>query len=160
MNFDFGRSGDNVRTRGFEWISPYKNTDIPLPERKTASSAGYDIAAIENVSLPPQQMTLIPTGLKAYMQPDEYLGIHIRSSLAVKQNLSLANSQGIIDADYYNNPDNEGHILVAVFNHGSQKFDIVKGTRIAQGIFYKYLLTDADQVAVSLRKGGFGSTGN
>lgn len=148
-----------MRIRGFERISSYINSNIQLPERKTAASAGYDIAAAEDVSLPPQQVTLIPTGIKAYMQPDEYLGIHIRSGLAVKYNLSLVNSQGIIDADYYNNPDNEGHILIAVLNHGSNKIDIAQGTRVAQGIFYKYLLTDIDQAAANLRKGGFGSTG-
>ena len=92
------------------------------------------------------------------MQPDEYLGLHIRSSLAVKSGLRLANGQGIIDSDYYNNPDNEGHILVAVYNHGCESFQLEKGTRIAQGIFMKYLITDHD-AADGLRTGGIGSTG-
>ena len=105
-------------------------------------------------------MALIPTGLKAYMQPDEYLAIHIRSSLAVKQRLVLANSQGIIDADYYNNADNEGHILIALLNGGSQDVAVSAGMRIAQGIFCKYLLTDRDELTgKEERTGGIGSTG-
>ena len=148
------------RVRGFEIVAGYQDRGLSLPIRKTCASAGYDIAAAENVCLRAGEMALIPTGLKAYMQPDEYLAIHIRSSLAVKQRLVLANSQGIIDADYYNNPDNEGHILIALINGGSQEAFISEGMRIAQGIFCKYLLTDRDELTgKEERTGGIGSTG-
>ena len=148
------------RVRGFEIIADYRDRGISLPVRKTCASAGYDIAAAENVCLRAGEMALIPTGLKAYMQPDEYLAIHIRSSLAVKQRLVLANSQGIIDADYYNNADNEGHILIALLNGGSQDVAVSAGMRIAQGIFCKYLLTDRDELTgKEERTGGIGSTG-
>ena len=148
------------RVRGFEIIADYRDRRILLPVRKTCASAGYDIAAAENICLQAGAMALIPTGLKAYMQPDEYLAIHIRSSLAVKQRLVLANSQGIIDADYYNNPDNEGHILIALSNGGSQDVVVSAGMRIAQGIFCKYLLTDQDELTgKEERTGGIGSTG-
>lgn len=147
-------------SRGFKIVSIYKDADIVLPQRKTFLSAGYDIAAAEDTVLGTQEVTLIPTGIKAYMENDEYLGIHIRSGLAVKNNLTLINGQGIIDADYYNNEGNEGHILIAVFNHGSQDMFIAKGTRVAQGIFYKYLLADHDKHNTPVtRKGGLGSTG-
>lgn len=146
--------------RGFELISKYHDSNFPLPLRKTKYSAGYDIAAIEDIILPPGTTTLIPTGIKAYMQEDEYLGIHIRSGLSIKNNLSLINGQGIIDADYYNNSDNEGHIMIAIFNHNYAPIHIEKGTRIAQGIFYKYLVTKEDENNLStVRTGGFGSTG-
>lgn len=148
-----------MNLRGFAIISAYQDRVLCLPVRKTATSAGYDLAAAVDVILTPQAVTLIPTGLKAYMQPDEYLGIHIRSGLSVKQAISLINGQGIIDADYYNNPDNEGHILLAVMNHGSQALAIAKGERVAQGIFYKYLLADHDDACGVARAGGFGSTG-
>lgn len=144
--------------RGFEVISQYKDCGISLPVRKTALSAGYDIMSAQDVTLYPGRVTLIPTGIKAYMQEDEYLGIHIRSGLAIKHSLSLINGTGIIDADYYNNPDNEGHILIGIFNHGNEPLTIAKGTRIAQGIFYKYLKVDNDCVA-AIRTGGLGSTG-
>ena len=150
-----------IRQRGFEFVAAFAAAGLKLPTRSTPGSAGYDIAAAENVCLHAGERALVPTGLKAYMQTDEYLGIHIRSSLAVKQGLYLANSQGIIDADYYNNPDNEGHILIAVVNGGKQDVVIEAGMRIAQGIFCKYLLTDNDAVSKKdTRSGGIGSTGN
>ena len=112
------------------------------------------------VSLAPRQVAIIPTGLKAYMLPDEYLGVHIRSGLSIKKQLSLINGQGIIDADYYNNPDNEGHIMLAIFNHSEVPVKIEKGMRIAQGIFYKYLTADGDAPGCGeIRQGGMGSTG-
>ncbi|VBB08038.1 deoxyuridine triphosphate nucleotidohydrolase/deoxycytidine triphosphate deaminase [Lucifera butyrica] len=145
--------------RGFAKISGYENDGIPLPERKTAYSAGYDIAAAQDVVLPPQKVSFIPTGLKVYMQADEFFGVHIRSSMAIKHSLSLINGQGIIDADYYNNETNEGHILIAVFNHGEEAVRITKGTRVAQGIFYKYLRADEEKTVSASRTGGLGSTG-
>lgn len=150
-----------MKLRGFEWVTAYADRGLALPERKTAGSAGYDLAAATETTLAPQQVTLVPTGLKAYMQQDEYLGIHIRSGLAVKQKLTLVNGQGIIDADYYDNPDNEGHILVAIFNLGTEKVTVKQGERIAQGIFYRYLCVDGDhsEREKAERTGGFGSTG-
>lgn len=144
--------------RGFEVVSEYCGCDIKLPVRKTTLSAGYDITIAQDITLVPGKVVLVPTGIKAYMEADEYLGIHIRSGLAIKHSLSLINGQGIIDADYYNNQENEGHILVAVFNHGSEAVSLTKGTRLAQGIFYKYLKAEHD-CADTVRAGGFGSTG-
>lgn len=149
-----------MRIRGFEWVKDYEQCGLLLPQRKTQQSAGYDIAAAAAVIIQPGQVCLVPTGLKAYMQQDEYLGIHIRSGLAVKKQLTLINGQGIIDADYYDNPDNEGHILVAMMNLGAVEVTIAPGERIAQGIFYTYLCADGDQEGEkSSRAGGFGSTG-
>ena len=146
--------------RGFEFTRKYRDCGLKLPSRGTANSAGYDLAAAANVCLDPGEMALVPTGLKAYMQSDEYLGIHIRSSLAIKHGLHLANSQGIIDSDYYDNPDNEGHILIAVVNGGTSRYQIETGMRIAQGIFGRYLLTDQDEShEKETRSGGIGSTG-
>ena len=71
----------------------------------------------------------------------------------------LVNNVGIIDADYYNNPDNEGHIMLALLNTGDKVIVLPKDERVAQGIFYNYLTTDDDaQVAKAVRGGGFGST--
>ena len=129
-----------------------------MPTRKTKYSAGYDIATAENVDLLPLQVTLVPTGLKSYMAVDEYLGIHIRSSVAIKQKLTLINNQGIIDCDYYNNVENEGHIMIPIYNFNEKVVNLKKGTRVAQGIFYKYLVVD-DDLADGVRIGGIGSTG-
>ena len=149
-----------MRVRGFEKISKYKDVDFSMPARKTKTSAGYDICVPEDVALRPGRLVMVPTGVKAYMQPDEFLGVHIRSSMAVKKGLRLLNNVGIIDADYYNNPDNEGHIMLAIMNTGMQPLVLKKGERVAQGIFYKYLTTDDDGKAEKEdRSGGFGSTG-
>ncbi|MBQ9698708.1 MAG: dUTP diphosphatase [Acidaminococcaceae bacterium] len=150
-----------MKLRGFEKITKYKDVDFPMPARKTKTSAGYDICVPEDVALRPNRLVLVPTGVKAYMQPDEFLGVHIRSSMAVKKGLRLVNNTGIIDADYYNNPDNEGHIMLALVNTGLQPLVLKKGERVAQGIFYKYLTADDDdKVEKEDRSGGFGSTGS
>ena len=94
------------------------------------------------------------------MQEGEFLGLHIRSSAAIKRGLRLVNNVGIIDADYYNNPDNEGHIMVAIENTKAEAVVLEKDECIAQGIFYSFLLADDDDKAVKEeRKGGIGSTG-
>lgn len=148
-----------MRTRGFEKVSKYADVDFPMPERKTELSAGYDLCVPEEVVLEPGKLQLVPTGVKAYMQPGEFLGLHIRSSMAVKKQLLLVNNVGIIDADYYNNADNEGHIMVALLNNGRAPVVLPKGERIAQGIFYNYLTVDDDaKVDKAVRGGGFGST--
>lgn len=102
--------------------------------------------------------SLVPTGLKAYMQEDEYLQIINRSSNPLKRFLSLPNSVGIIDQDYYNNPDNEGHLFVQLINFGLSDQIIHKGDRIAQGIFTQFLKVDDDQGGQTQRTGGFGSS--
>ena len=149
-----------MRERGFEVVGAYREQGIRLPVRKTACSAGYDIEAAKDVVLEPHRVTVVPTGLKAYMQPAEYLGIHVRSGFSIKKQLSCINSQGIIDADYYGNADNDGHILVALVNHSDVPVQVEKGMRIAQGIFYRYLTVDGDTAGIGAeRQGGLGSTG-
>ncbi|MCD8175325.1 MAG: dUTP diphosphatase [Phascolarctobacterium sp.] len=148
-----------MKIRGFEKISKYADIEFTMPERKTKKSAGYDFCLPENVVLEQGKLKLVPTGVKAYMKDDEYLGMHIRSSIAIKKNIMLVNNVGIIDADYYNNEDNEGHIMLALLNNGREPVMLNKNDRIAQGIFYKYLVTDDDARAEkAVRSGGLGST--
>lgn len=144
--------------RGFEIVSSFEQMGISLPRRKTTESAGYDIESAETVKIEPQTSVVISTGLKVFMNYDEYLAIHIRSSIAFKRKLMLMNSTGIIDSDYYNNEENEGHIMIALYNMSDVTVTIEKGERIAQGIFSKYLLTNEDD-ATGVRTGGIGSTG-
>ncbi len=129
-----------------------------MPERKTGKSAGYDLSAAETVSLERGSTALVPTGVKVYMEPDEVLLVFIRSSLAVKHHLSLANQVGVIDGDYVDNPDNEGHIFVPLLNWGTERVIVQRGERIAQAIFVRFGVTD-DDYAEGGRSGGFGSTG-
>ena len=139
----------------------FEDKEINLPIRKTKYSAGYDIEAAEDCVIPAfkpgQTPTLIKTGLKAYMADDEYLMLCNRSSNPKKKGLILANSVGIVDKDYYGNPDNDGHIMFAFYNVKAEDTLIKKGDAIGQAIFQKYLAVDNDN-AEGERTGGFGST--
>ena len=149
------------RKRGFEIAKGWEDKGINLPVRKTKFSAGYDIEAAEDVTVPSfkkgMNPTLISTGLKAYMKDDEVLMLYNRSSNPKKKGLVLSNSVGVIDKDYYGNVDNDGHIMFAFYNIKDEDVTIKKGEAIGQGIFQKYLVTDDDN-AEGERKGGFGST--
>ncbi|MBQ1495786.1 MAG: deoxyuridine 5'-triphosphate nucleotidohydrolase [Bacilli bacterium] len=131
--------------------------DIKLPERSTKHSAGYDFISPFDFELNPGETIKVPSGIKVCMNEDEYLAILVRSSMGFKYNIRLCNQVGIIDSDYYNNPDNEGHMFIALKNEGEKVFKVEKGGKYAQGIFQKFLLTDDDE-ASGERKGGFGST--
>ena len=149
------------KLRGFEIAKGFENSNINLPIRKTKYSAGYDIEAAEDTVVPSfkkgSNPTLIKTGLKAYMQDDEYLMLCNRSSNPKKKGLILANSVGIVDKDYYGNTDNDGHIMFAFYNIKEEDIEIKKGEAIGQAIFQKYLVVDNDN-AEGERSGGFGST--
>ncbi|HOW37653.1 MAG TPA: dUTP diphosphatase [Bacillota bacterium] len=146
-------------TRGFQIVSDFKEQGIRIPQRKTGFSAGYDLEAGETVIIPPKGTAKIPTGLKAYMMPDEALLVYARSSLFSARQCMLVNSVAVIDADYHDNPGNEGHILISLINMGDEPVTLRKGERFAQGVFTKYLKTDEDMPSESLRVGGYGSTG-
>ncbi len=145
--------------RGFQVVSTWADKDVRLPERSTAYSAGYDIAAAETLVIPAKGTAVVPTGIKAYMLPDEVLQVYARSSLSKKKGLMLANSVGIIDGDYYNNADNEGHIQLHVYNFSEVPVTLSKGERFCQGVFQKFLVVDAEPPVTQVRKGGHGSTG-
>lgn len=119
----------------------------------------YSIDEIKKLVKELNLRTMVPTGLKACMDKDIVLEIHPRSSTGANCLLQLANQTGIIDSDYYNNPDNEGHIFVPLINLSPYNISIKKGDKIAQGIFNKYYITNDDKVETS-RNGGFGSTDN
>ena len=169
----------------FELISKYIGQEDLLPKRATSGSAGYDFTVAEDIVIPSNtnitnlpypyetpasfnemakftkmhkcKPTLVPTGVKAYMPAGIFLQISVRSSCPLKSWLILANGVGIIDADYYNNPDNEGHIFFQIINLSPADIILHKGDKIGQGIFLPYLQTKDDKVA-DMRIGGFGST--
>lgn len=156
-----------MKIRGFEVVSQLEldkhfmdvtQGDVKLPSRKTRSSAGYDFHLLEDLTLKPQEQAIVKTGIKAYMLPDEVLQIVVRSSLGFKYNIRMMNQVGIIDSDYYNNPSNEGHIMIALQNHSLNLVNLKKGDGIAQGIFQKYLIIDKDNSPKNSRNGGIGST--
>ena len=113
--------------------------ELVMPSRSTKHSAGYDFHAIEDFEINPGETLKIPLGVKAKMMEDEFLMVVVRSSVGFKYNVRLVNQVGIIDSDYYNNKDNEGHIWVKLKNEGEEVFKIKKGEHFMQGIFLKYL---------------------
>ncbi|MFA6800990.1 MAG: dUTP diphosphatase [Acholeplasmataceae bacterium] len=145
--------------RKFEVVTTFENQNVLLPKRQTTHSAGYDLASILDVMIEPGEIKMIPTGLKVKLPGDEALFIFPRSSLGIKKQLMMSNSVGVIDADYYNNPNNEGHIMVPLLNFGKEACKIEKGERVAQGIFMAYYKTDDDDTKQNERLGGFGSSG-
>ena len=131
---------------------------IELPKRSTSKSAGYDIRSIEEYNLKPGESHAFKTGVKVEMNDDEVFFIFDRSSIGFKYDVCLSNSVGVIDADFFDNEDNEGHFAVKLINHGTKDFKVNIGDRIAQGIFIKFLTVDDEDKNIKKRKGGFGST--
>ena len=144
--------------RKFEVITSYKDKQINIPKRATKNSAGYDIETAEDITIHPGEIVKVPTGLKVMMPEDEALFVYPRSSLGIKLNLIMSNAVGVVDSDYYNNKDNEGHLLIPILNFGKEVVNLKKGDRIAQGIFHKFYTTE-DDVVMGERTGGFGSSG-
>ena len=129
------------------------------PRRGTKHSAGYDFISPVEIVIPTHKMAKIPTGIKAAMNEDEILSIYPRSSIGFKTGIRLANTVGIVDSDYYNNSDNEGHIFIKFYNPTDEDYLIHIGDKIAQGIFTKYLIVDDEEEILTERVGGLGSTG-
>ncbi len=129
-----------------------------LPKRKTKHSAGYDFASLIEKNLEPGESVLIPTGVKCALNEDDVLLIVVRSSLGFKHNIRLVNQVGVIDADYYNNESNEGHIFIKLKNEGDHDYKIEIGSAVAQGIIVKYGAVDDEEEIQSERTGGIGST--
>lgn len=169
--------------RKFEIVSKYQNAGLTLPTRSTQFSAGYDFTAAEDKVVPSiwnyvkkidlrgytdeekldflkyaVKPTLVSTGIKASMPAGNALFLYNRSSNPLKRGLILANGVGVVDSDYYNNPDNEGEIFAQFLNVGTHDYKIKKGDKILQGIFQNYFLVENDQ-AHDKRLGGLGSTG-
>lgn len=163
----------------FEKVKNYP--DAILPKMKTAGSAGFDFYVAEDTIVPSwgQKLnynvnntfpltleqyakeenlkpTLVPTGIKSYLDEGTFLMLCVRSSLPLKSWLELANGVGIIDRDYYNNPSNEGHIYFQLVNMSPHDILLKKGDCIGQGIILPYVSNGEHEDAE--RTGGFGST--
>ena len=142
----------------FEKVSRIEGSDLKLPERSTSLAAGYDFYNPEEVEIQPNQIKYVKTGIKAIFPETNMLMLCNRSSNPKKKGLVLVNGVGIVDSDYYNNPDNEGEIAFAFMNITSEPVVLAPGEKLGQGIFCRYGITDDDN-ATGERIGGFGSTG-
>lgn len=135
---------------------PYRR----LPERSTKSSAGYDFFNPEKVEIEPHSLKLVKTGIKARFPDDMTLKLYNRSSNPKKKGVMLANSVGIVDADYYGNADNDGEIGFMFYNFTDTTTVFEAGDKLGQGIFEKYYTVSNEAEITAERNGGFGSTGN
>lgn len=130
--------------------------NINLPKRATKGSAGYDFYCPFDIVIKPNELVKIPSGIRAYIEEGYVLNIYPRSSMGIKYQMTLANTTGIIDSDYYN-ALNEGHIIIALVNKGNKDIVINKGDRFVQGIFFKFYLAEEEEVKTE-RHGGIGSS--
>ena len=137
------------------WMSIYN--ELKLPKRGTAKSAGYDCYSPYGFNLDPKEEIKIPTGIRAFMNDDNVLKAYPRSGHGFKYYLRLANTTGIIDADYVES-DNEGHMFVKIRNEGDKSLYINRGDGFCQFLFHEYLLVADDSFEGEKRNGGFGST--
>ena len=126
-----------------------------LPKRDTKCAAGYDFYALFDYTLKPGDIMKVPTGIKACMEEDDVLFLIDRSSMGFKYNVRMCNQVGVIDADYYNNSNNEGHMWIRIQNEGDKDYVVKKGDAMIQGIFMKYLKTDDDIESDKNRKSDY-----
>ena len=134
--------------------------EYKLPVRKTKASADYDFFSIEDFSIEPGEIKRIPTGIKSIFPDNEVLLLFVRVIVGYKWNVRMCNQVGLVDSDFYNNVDNDGHIWFALQNEGNATFKVHKGDSFGQGIFIKYFTVDKKKKINNIRKGGFGSTNN
>lgn len=130
--------------------------EIILPKRATVGSAGYDFFVSKQLNIKSGETVLVPTGIRCKIDEGWVLKIYPRSGLGFKYRLTLNNTVGIIDSDYYF-AENEGHIFIKMTNLGDKDLTVEKGKAFAQGIFIEYGIT-VDDECDALRTGGFGST--
>lgn len=137
----------------------YFLNDLVLPIRKTGRAAGYDFTMPYDVFIKADEQILVGTGMKVSLADDKVLKIYMRSSYGINKMLMEANTVGIVDADYYNNSNNEGHIYVSLWNRSKKDILIRRGERFCQGIIVQYFVVDGDEYGNGPeRKGGIGST--
>jgi len=133
----------------------YKN-QAP-PQYATPGSAGCDLIASEEITIPPGKWSAVSTGLHLEI-PNGYVAqVCPRSGLAFKHGVTVLNSPGIIDSDY------RGEIKVLLINHNSLRYTVKKGDRIAQLVFLPFAQAEMRHVEhfspTERGEGGFGSTG-
>lgn len=135
----------------------YGKESAILPKRATVHSAGYDFVSPIDVEIKPHESVLIWTNVKAQFESDEVLLLAVTSGMG-KRGIMLANNIGIIDCDYFGNQFNDGNIGFRLYNFLDEPYTILKGDKIGQGIFVKFLKVDDEEKVTEKRKGGFGST--
>lgn len=152
--------GESKMNRCFEIVKEEfrKNlVDIKMPNRATINSAGYDFYSPVDIVIEPNSAQMIWTDIKAKMLPRDVLILCVTSGMG-KSGVMLANTIGVIDADYYGNSGNDGNIGFRLYNYSNAPYIIKAGDKIGQGIFTTFLTVDDESEVTEKRIGGFGST--
>lgn len=147
---------DELKKHGI--LEAVLDKEIGLPIRKTPDSAGYDFVVPKDITIPAKEIVLVPTGVKAKFPKFVSLHLSVRSSTPLKTKLILANGLGLIDADYYENQNNDGHIMFQLMNVSNKDVVLQKGTYVGQGEFNLFFKIKDDKTQFSNREGGHGST--
>jgi dUTP diphosphatase len=134
------------------------DSTVSLPAYGTGKSAGFDLAAAQDLTIPPRQIALVRTGLVIEVPSGYFLAIFARSSTPLKRGLIVANGVGVIDPDY-SGPKDE--VMIQVLNITDGDVRIARGDRLAQGIVLPAPRVTWDEVSEirEVTRGGFGATG-
>ncbi len=133
--------------------------DAKLPVYSTSGSAGFDFFSIEDIEVKKGNPKIIRTGLQAEIPFGYVLLLFSRSGHGFKKDIRLSNCVGIIDSDF------RSEIMIKLIqdeNELSESFKIISGDRISQGIIIPYpkiSFEEVDELSITERMGGFGSTG-
>ncbi len=135
----------------------YEGVEITLPRRATKTSAGYDFYAPADFTIKAKGSEIIWSDVKVKCGGDEYLLVATTSGMG-RKGLIIASGIGVIDSDYYGNPNNDGNVGFSILNYSDEDYTIKKGEKLGQGIFTKYYTIDEESGDIGVRVGGFGST--
>jgi dUTP pyrophosphatase len=135
-----------------------RSPSVPLPRYESEQAAAFDLAASEDVTIPPGQVALVPTGLVIEVPSGRFLGIFARSSTPLKRGLMVANGVGVVDPDYCGPAD---EIKIALLNFTADPVRVSVGDRLAQGMLLPAARVEWEETDTGKKKsrGGFGSTG-
>lgn len=140
-------------------IAVLADENVELPFYATAQAAGSDIRAHieQDIVLDPGTSALIPTGLRMEIPEGYEIQVRPRSGLALRDQVTVLNTPGTIDADY------RGEIAVILINHGKKPFVVTRGMRIAQIILAPVVQAEfvREEILTATTRGesGFGHTG-
>ena len=133
------------------------DTELPLPEYATAGSVGFDLICRQDTEVAPRDLARIPGNVIVQTPPGYMLLLTMRSSTAQRKGLLIPNGVGVIDQDYCGEGD---ELMVSVYNFRNEAVTVIRGERVAQGIFVPIARVVWHEVRqIGPGRGGFGSTG-
>jgi dUTP pyrophosphatase len=140
-------------------VAVVADEDVEIPHYASMQASGADIRARleQDIVIEPGASALIPTGLRVEIPNGYEIQVRPRSGLALRDQVTVLNTPGTIDADY------RGEIAVILINHGKKPFVVTSGMRIAQIVIASVVQAEfmrEEVLSATVRgEGGFGHTG-